>query len=503
VGDLLALAHNPLFVKHLRAKLRSQQLVPAIIAVVMVCGLILWWFVDDKEKIEPSQFVFLLVLQGGLLFLGGSSSVATSVAYARENGLLDFHRISPQRPLALALGFILGGPIREWLLFACTLPFSAVCAAGLARPVEALLVYVAVIAAALLYHSFAALTGLTATRAREAMGATVVLVVLLHMISMSPLGLLTAVPTIALALAPAGVDQVGPPGLPGGSWAHSLHPIVPTLWHMIPLMVFIVIAVERKLRNAVAPGLSKPQVVVFQVFLSVLALGDVWEPVNRDAAAICLGTGLAVATLAGLVLCASITPGLGRFANGVRRARKWGQEHAPVWSDLAANWAPLLAMAAVVVILGVLSGSSFFRNVFNPDPPEAVLVEVMVVSAASILVSFGSALQFFGLRYGKAGIWYMALTFFVLWVIPIPVAGLLGLSSTDWTMNSNVASICPFVGIGYAAMSLAGAVGPQSSAKSIHVADAASLISLIFSLLTTAIFIYLALSAQRRATEAA
>ena len=52
---------------------------------------------------------------------------------ARASGILDFHRVSPLTPTELTLGFFFGAPIREYLLFAATLPFS-VALHGLRRP---------------------------------------------------------------------------------------------------------------------------------------------------------------------------------------------------------------------------------------------------------------------------------------------------------------------------------------------------------------------------------
>ena len=45
------------------------------------------------------------------------------------SGILDFHRVSPLTPAELTLGFFFGAPIREYVLFACTLPFAALCLA--------------------------------------------------------------------------------------------------------------------------------------------------------------------------------------------------------------------------------------------------------------------------------------------------------------------------------------------------------------------------------------
>ena len=64
-----------------------------------------------------------------ILAIMGSTQVGTSVAVARASGILDFHRVSPLSATELVLGFFFGAPVREYLLFACTLPFVVLCLA--------------------------------------------------------------------------------------------------------------------------------------------------------------------------------------------------------------------------------------------------------------------------------------------------------------------------------------------------------------------------------------
>ena len=70
-----------------------------------------------------------LGLQAVILAIMGASQVGSAVGAARASGILDFHRVSPLSPAELVLGFFFGAPIREYLLFACTLPFSILCVA--------------------------------------------------------------------------------------------------------------------------------------------------------------------------------------------------------------------------------------------------------------------------------------------------------------------------------------------------------------------------------------
>ncbi|MCE5219584.1 hypothetical protein LLH03_21390, partial [bacterium] len=98
---------NPLFVRFRRSRLRSQQTLPAILAVVVICGCLMWWsYAADLMK-DGGGFTALLVVQGILLLLIGTNEVAMAVAQSRDSGMLDLHRISPQTSLATAVGFVL------------------------------------------------------------------------------------------------------------------------------------------------------------------------------------------------------------------------------------------------------------------------------------------------------------------------------------------------------------------------------------------------------------
>jgi hypothetical protein len=69
-------------------------------------------------------FGALMILQTVILAVMGASQISSSMSKARELGILDFHRVSPMPAYSLALGFFFGAPIREYLMFAATLPFS-------------------------------------------------------------------------------------------------------------------------------------------------------------------------------------------------------------------------------------------------------------------------------------------------------------------------------------------------------------------------------------------
>ncbi|MEN6303846.1 MAG: hypothetical protein ABFD96_14030, partial [Armatimonadia bacterium] len=61
---------NPLLIKHVRSRLRPQQLYPMMIVVAVLCGLVMWGAYSSSEVSEAgAAFNMLLLIQGGLLLL--------------------------------------------------------------------------------------------------------------------------------------------------------------------------------------------------------------------------------------------------------------------------------------------------------------------------------------------------------------------------------------------------------------------------------------------------
>jgi hypothetical protein len=120
---------NPILVKHIRSRLRKQSVFSSLVVVVMLnlclayAGYELAWYASGTAA------AWLLAMQVVILSIIGSGQVNSSVGGARVSGILDFHRVSPLTPTELTLGFFLGAPIREYVLFAATIPFTALCTA--------------------------------------------------------------------------------------------------------------------------------------------------------------------------------------------------------------------------------------------------------------------------------------------------------------------------------------------------------------------------------------
>ncbi len=101
---------NPIFVKHLRSRLRLQALLSAIVVVQALCLCIAWAGFQLETFESGGAFNTLLLLQIIIIVGIGGSQVATAVGSSRTSGILDFHRVSPLSRDELTLGFFFGAP---------------------------------------------------------------------------------------------------------------------------------------------------------------------------------------------------------------------------------------------------------------------------------------------------------------------------------------------------------------------------------------------------------
>ena len=67
---------------------------------------------------------------------------------------------------------------------------------------------------------------------------------------------------------------------------------------------------------------------------------------------------------------------------------------------------------------------------------------------ASVVLYFGSAKQYFNLRFPKGSHPYFLLFLFLIWIVPLPVGPLVGLSGLGDTFAQPILSISPVIGIG-------------------------------------------------------
>lgn len=449
---------NPIFVKHWRARLRRQHFWPllAIIAIISLC--LAWSAIaaeisDDAAPYYTNDggwmvaFICFLALQGFLLFLLGSANVGNSVAQARETGMMDFHRVSPLSPATLTLGFLFGGPIREYLLFATTLPFYlALILPKLGDYPGLLLLPVAMLLLGVLYHVTALVIGLSVpkTQLRGAGAAVAVLPVLLHVFwFLPPLAYLSIIPTTLAAFGSF-------PDVPIANTFFGVDSprFLLTLIHLLPLVAFLWIAAVRRMRRERALAFSRPVTLLFYLVIALLTLGD--------AAIIVTGYGeyrstesfgpiivLYVMLVAGLFLIMGATPGMSAFVTGLRHAKKLGRSLSS-WTDTAPNGPLLLGLCAVLLLTAI--------NAFLAATGAKIMIDHLAYLFATLsvlftLIFFGGALQSLLFFFRKNGAIYFAFTLFLLWLVPLLVGMLSNLTGENNDTMLLFFSLTPITGI--------------------------------------------------------
>ena len=116
-----------------------------------------------------NAFTYLLGFQGFLLMFLGTGRVASVTAEEKENGLLDYQRMTPMNPFSKINGYLFGLPAREYFMFLLTLPFLFHCViVGKIPWLNVLHLYLVFFSSVILYHLTAHVIGLVVPRPRAA-----------------------------------------------------------------------------------------------------------------------------------------------------------------------------------------------------------------------------------------------------------------------------------------------------------------------------------------------
>lgn len=461
---------NPILVKHARSRLRRMQAIPSV-AVVMVIALTILVFGYQWNRLSGGEaFGGLLTLQLVILGFMGASQVSSSVGKARESGILDFHRASPMPPFAEALGFFFGAPIREYLMFAATLPFALVCVfAG--RPdflafvqIEASLVLVA-----WTLQSIGLMSAL-AGKERKTGSRGVVGLVLFLLFGGSWL-----VPFFGRVSSLVGQYPTG----------HFFE--VPLPWLLIlaidllPIVGFFLVAATRKLASERAHPLSKPQAIGALATGATLILGGIWK---IDAEFYWTLLVLYLLIVGSIILIVAVTPNLDEFSKGIRKAAKEGQKYPSAWSDRGLNRIALFCLCGVVLVAPTVVWKAIERPVSWGGQVETISYSLPIAIGVLVVAYFGLSLQFFQLRFGKRGTVFFSLFLFVAWLLPLALGAISAAAFAQrrtpdsgpdaWSLT--ITSLSPIFGI--AVSSGVGSMPGLDQAK-----GAALLPALIFALL--------------------
>jgi hypothetical protein len=179
---------NPIFRRYCQSRLRLRGLGIGLLIVVLLAGFITALVVsigvrNDSSPVDAARtgIIPLLVLQGLILFVVGTAQVAGGMVAERDEGVIDYQRLIPMSPLAKVLGYIFGLPVREYVLFGATLPFTAYLLwRGQVDWHVWLPLYSVVLTSTLLYHFTGLLTGTVVKNRRWAFLVSIGLVFALY-----------------------------------------------------------------------------------------------------------------------------------------------------------------------------------------------------------------------------------------------------------------------------------------------------------------------------------
>lgn len=440
---------NPILIKHIRARLRRPQAVYLGIVVLCLCLCIMWagWYGQGLDN--GAIFTLMIFGVGAVLQLGGTSQVASSISQTNDTGILDFHRVSPLPAHTTTMGFVLGGPIREYMVAAIIWPFALFCAIlGDPGILGFLSISIVMLTTTLLFHMMSMNAGILAKRGKTR-GASMGLAVMIVLASVSSASVRTGLPIPGfLTVGPAYSEAMGQLDRIRGDlptfFGLQLPMFVQSLIYQIPIIIFLTIPVVRRMRSAQASLYSKPTAIACLAAILFLNLGGIVNHPGLEPE-LFIPMLLYASVIVSLLLTMAVTPAQGSYMNLVRRSKKQNMLKPSLWDDESSNRAMLFVFGsftwATVQVVDTFLAKGQLKSDFL----------IMTGTAVCVIVNFGGAAQFFALKYGRKSKAMLLMFLFFFWLMPLILAALVA-ATIDPDTGLKVAAFSPIYGIGSASI---------------------------------------------------
>ncbi|MFW6354521.1 MAG: hypothetical protein ACOC3I_09070 [Verrucomicrobiota bacterium] len=497
IPPLWQIWRNPLVWRYAHSRLRFGKTAfwyLAIFIVATFASVLAYLPAAEREMVDPAMaarwiFVPLLIIQGIVLLLMGTGSVASGIVDERLSGALDYQRMTPLSPAHKILGYLFGLPLREYVLFALTLPHALFAALRGGIPLhKVLIVYFFFWTSAVLYHLTALVAGMVVQKWRLAARLTQIAIVLLYL-ALPQLSQLNIFIFESLTVRPAIAHHLGPylveAGWRGeaallGELGERLVPVFhytvsETFFALVLQGLFMAMFFTMLLRKWVQdhyPPLSKGQILAVLGGFQLLLFANLWPifttdltaevqsrfplPIPPAAVATAITIVMTVLTgLLGLWLVFIAAPSWHAYARGLRRAQRRGLARVP-WSwDESPPFALQAGIAAVVsgglvLVLWLLERTGYFA-----------LIESDWTSRLPGALAVGLALFVFGtaLAYWERGRTMIAAL--LLGVVPLLVAIVL-LSIDERTFDEPSAFLAALSPLGTVILAIAYPAVPET-----------------------------------------
>lgn len=455
---------NPIFRRYCRSRLRPAALGISLLITLIIAGFIVAMAnpVAIRNGMNPvdaarTGLIPLLVFQCVILFIFGTAQVSGGMTAERDEGVIDYQRLIPMTPMAKVIGYLLGLPAREYVMFLTTLPFTAWSLWRGQVAMEAWLpLYGVVLSSTLLYHFTGLVTGTVVRNRRWAFLVSFGLVFCLY----------SVVPQLAnfglvffkyLTVRPV-FDESLPFILPlsAGSIVKTSQNLVPTVkffgldfsesvftwFSQGGLILVFAMMLHRKWHRAESHLLDKLWTAGFYLWIQILFLGNAlpliepgelfpsrglrrfvaigpdWLPQPGEAVAMSGIYGFASLILL-FILAGIVTPNADHQIRGWRRARKQGRNTVPFLSDPATSFWCVMVMASI----GAAGWYLFTRGLVESRwyPGHFVPLSILGYFAVLMLgcgVGFQSLLETKGARF-------MGLTVIFAGVVPLMIGAVM------------------------------------------------------------------------------
>ncbi|MDE0594076.1 MAG: hypothetical protein OSB65_02415 [Roseibacillus sp.] len=460
---------NPIVRRYARSRLRARGLGVSLLITLMLAGFLFFLSRAMGDRTDLSlvdlariPLIALLVLQGLILFVLATGQMAGGITAEADEGVIDYQRLAPMTPLAKVVGYLFGLPIREYVLFLATMPFSLWSLWRGEVPLEiALQLYGVFMIAAVLYHLTGLVAGTVVKNRRWAFLLSMGMVFILYTVvpQASKIGLVyfkyvTIEPVFRECL-----PHLIPRDL--GAGVQTLRNLVPPARFFdldLPQAVFTVVTqavlilamgfmLWRRWYRAESHLMGKVGAIGLFAWVQVMLLGNAlpliaegavfpsrmwrrwgspwgyeWAPDPEDVVIMAGAYGLVTLFMLWTMIVL-ITPNRDRQIRGWRRARKLEKKRLAVGSDPATS----IPWVGIMILMGAAGWFWFTKEVVESDWFGGTVMPIQG-GGAFLLVLATAGLGFQALLEGK-GVRATSLCGILGGVAPILVGTVLAASS--------------------------------------------------------------------------
>jgi hypothetical protein len=477
---------NPIIIRYSRSRLRLKRSLGWILAVFIVTSFLFFttYITSINRDLASSRdaargvLIPLFFIQGFIMMLMGTGSVASGLVQDKIAGTLDYSRLTPMGPLAKIIGYLLGLPIREYLLFAITFPYTVFALWKGQIPLSVSVpVYTIFFTAVLLYHLTGMAAGMIARKWRFTARLTQGTVILLYAVlpHVSALGLyafdyLTVYPVLTAKLIPLIPSEF----MPGAGVADAVQQVPFYIWRFSPFQFSLVLQLllimtlgmmaYRKWRDQNQHALGKRFGMGIYSFVALLVLGNLWPILTKNSTinlplaipltAERVNEGLAMVLpmilaffllFVGLWILNMVTPAHHEVLRGWRRVFKFGKTRLAWWQDEAPSAVVLSSFLAVAFVAIGTEMTLLMKNGFLVTDHISWLERLALPAAFFVaLVSYYAALISLENRR-------LVLLLILIWGLPVLLAIFMGAALSSYEFAIYLSSLSPVFLIIYGA----------------------------------------------------